>query len=219
MSEQDALRVALGKEMLARASADPRQEFGSFFLSRLLGFAVAYEGERCMVELRRHPDAVQPAGDAAWRHSRHRHGCLHGPPSAPRRRRGRHARNESAVPRARDVRDWSAAREASCARAGACRSCSRMPSAAMANWPPTRPPPGGRCKPGRHLPADVYSAALAVPMVPADRRASISEAANPQSRRIGLAVGSARSRRSADLGRRALKSAVRAPAARRRRAR
>jgi hypothetical protein len=44
MSEQEALRVRLGKEMLARASADSRQEFGSFFLSRLLGFTVSYEG-------------------------------------------------------------------------------------------------------------------------------------------------------------------------------
>jgi uncharacterized protein (TIGR00369 family) len=37
--------------MLDRALADPRQGFNSFFLSRLLGLCVSYEGERCIVEL------------------------------------------------------------------------------------------------------------------------------------------------------------------------
>src|SRR4026209_1459895 len=56
MSEQESLRAALGKDMLARASSDPRQEFGSFFLSRLLGFTVAYEADRCIVSF----DAIAP---------------------------------------------------------------------------------------------------------------------------------------------------------------
>jgi uncharacterized protein (TIGR00369 family) len=41
---------ALAEEMIERALADPRQQFGSFFLSRLLGFTVSFEGERCIVE-------------------------------------------------------------------------------------------------------------------------------------------------------------------------
>ena len=62
MSEQEALRAALGKDMLARATADPRQEFGSFFLSRLLGFAVSYEGERCIVSFEAIPTLFNPQG-------------------------------------------------------------------------------------------------------------------------------------------------------------
>jgi uncharacterized protein (TIGR00369 family) len=42
--------------MLDRALADSRQEFGSFFLSRLLGFSVSYEGEMCVVAF----EAVAP---------------------------------------------------------------------------------------------------------------------------------------------------------------
>ncbi len=41
---------ALAQEMIERALVDPRQQFGSFFLSRLLGFTVSFEGERCIVE-------------------------------------------------------------------------------------------------------------------------------------------------------------------------
>jgi uncharacterized protein (TIGR00369 family) len=41
---------ALAQEMIERALVDSRQQFGSFFLSRLLGFAVSFEGERCIVE-------------------------------------------------------------------------------------------------------------------------------------------------------------------------
>jgi uncharacterized protein (TIGR00369 family) len=38
-----------GKNMLARALREERQEFGSFFLSRLLGIEVSYAGESCIV--------------------------------------------------------------------------------------------------------------------------------------------------------------------------
>jgi uncharacterized protein (TIGR00369 family) len=62
MSEQEALRAALGKDMLARAAADPRQQFGSFFLSRLLGFTVSYEGERCIVTFEAIPTLFNPQG-------------------------------------------------------------------------------------------------------------------------------------------------------------
>jgi|SRR3954453_21998940 uncharacterized protein (TIGR00369 family) len=39
----------LGGKMLARACSEDRQEFGSFFLSRLLGIEVSYRGETCTV--------------------------------------------------------------------------------------------------------------------------------------------------------------------------
>lgn len=57
MNEESSLiDVASARALLDRALADPRQEFGSFFLSRLLGFSVEYEGERCIVEF----EAVRP---------------------------------------------------------------------------------------------------------------------------------------------------------------
>jgi uncharacterized protein (TIGR00369 family) len=37
------------EDLIARALTDPRQEFGSFFLSRLLGFRISFEDERCIV--------------------------------------------------------------------------------------------------------------------------------------------------------------------------
>jgi hypothetical protein len=106
MSEQEALRAALGKDMLARATADPRQEFGSFFLSRLLGFIVSYEGERCIVSFEAIPTLFNPQG------------TLHGGILATAMDvsmghllrhvdRRRHAGNEGAVPGARDVRAGS----------------------------------------------------------------------------------------------------------------
>jgi uncharacterized protein (TIGR00369 family) len=42
--------------MLERALSDPRQEFGAFFLSRLLGFTVRYETDKCVVQF----DAAKP---------------------------------------------------------------------------------------------------------------------------------------------------------------
>jgi acyl-CoA thioesterase len=47
---------SLAQALLDRALDDPRQEFGSFFLSRLLGFSVSYHQDRCIVEF----DAVRP---------------------------------------------------------------------------------------------------------------------------------------------------------------
>ena len=49
-------RAALGEAMLARARASEAQEFGSFFLSRLLGFEVSYPDDRCVVRF----EAVAP---------------------------------------------------------------------------------------------------------------------------------------------------------------
>jgi len=45
-----------GKAMLERALSEDRQAFGSFFLSRLLGFQVTYEGETCIVAF----EAIEP---------------------------------------------------------------------------------------------------------------------------------------------------------------
>ncbi|MGV7030659.1 PaaI family thioesterase [Methylobacterium symbioticum] len=54
--------AALGTAMLARAQASGAQEFGSFFLSRLLGFNVSYEGERCIVRFEAVPPLFNPQG-------------------------------------------------------------------------------------------------------------------------------------------------------------
>jgi uncharacterized protein (TIGR00369 family) len=48
--------------MIDRALSDPRQEFGSFFLSRLLGFRVAYEEECCIVEFEAAKPLFNPQG-------------------------------------------------------------------------------------------------------------------------------------------------------------
>lgn len=48
--------------MLQRALGDGRQAFGSFFLSRLLGFEVSYEGERCIVTFDVVPLLLNPQG-------------------------------------------------------------------------------------------------------------------------------------------------------------
>ena len=37
------------EKLLKRALGDQRQEFGSFFLSRLFGFRISYEGDSCIV--------------------------------------------------------------------------------------------------------------------------------------------------------------------------
>ena len=45
-----------GRAMLERALSEDRQTFGSFFLSRLLGFQVTYEGAKCIVAF----EAIEP---------------------------------------------------------------------------------------------------------------------------------------------------------------
>jgi uncharacterized protein (TIGR00369 family) len=49
MNETTTVDRAMAQAMIERALAEPRQEFGSFFLSRLLGFEVSFEDERCIV--------------------------------------------------------------------------------------------------------------------------------------------------------------------------
>jgi uncharacterized protein (TIGR00369 family) len=56
MGESTGIDRASVQSLVDRAVADPRQEFGSFFLSRLLGLCIGYEGERCIVEF----DACRP---------------------------------------------------------------------------------------------------------------------------------------------------------------
>ena len=48
--------------MLDRAAADARQEFGSFFLARLLGMTVSYEDEACIVAFDAVPPLFNPQG-------------------------------------------------------------------------------------------------------------------------------------------------------------
>ncbi len=50
------------KAMLARALGDGRQEFGSFFLLRLLGMEVAYGEETCTVSFEARPPLFNPQG-------------------------------------------------------------------------------------------------------------------------------------------------------------
>ena len=54
---------AEAQALIERALADDRQAFGSFFLSRLLGFEVSYEGdERCLVAFEAIPAFFNPQG-------------------------------------------------------------------------------------------------------------------------------------------------------------
>lgn len=52
----------LSEAMLTRATGDPRQEFGSFFLSRLLGFEVVYGEDTCTVGFAVEPTLFNPQG-------------------------------------------------------------------------------------------------------------------------------------------------------------
>lgn len=52
----------LGRAMLDRALGEDRQEFGSFFLSRLLGFAIAYGPQTCTVSFEAVPTLFNPQG-------------------------------------------------------------------------------------------------------------------------------------------------------------
>jgi uncharacterized protein (TIGR00369 family) len=52
----------IGREMLARAISDNRQQFGSFFLSRLLGLRVSYEADACLVTFAVTPPLLNPQG-------------------------------------------------------------------------------------------------------------------------------------------------------------
>lgn len=53
---------AVGQTMLDRAAADDRQEFGSFFLARLLGMTVSYEADSCTVAFDAVPPLFNPQG-------------------------------------------------------------------------------------------------------------------------------------------------------------
>ena len=60
--EQTARRASLGSAMLARAQSTDAQEFGSFFLSRLLGFEVSYTDTSCIVRFEAIPPLFNPQG-------------------------------------------------------------------------------------------------------------------------------------------------------------
>jgi hypothetical protein len=56
------------KAMLERAIGDERHEFGSFFLSRLLGIEVAYEGDECVASFEAAPQLFNgPSAQASFR--------------------------------------------------------------------------------------------------------------------------------------------------------
>ena len=48
--------------MLERAVGDGKQQFGSFFLARLFGMAVAYEGDSCTVSFEVERQMFNPQG-------------------------------------------------------------------------------------------------------------------------------------------------------------
>jgi uncharacterized protein (TIGR00369 family) len=52
----------VGRDMLARALSEKQQVFGSFFLSRLLGFAVSYDAGACLVTFDVTPALLNPQG-------------------------------------------------------------------------------------------------------------------------------------------------------------
>ncbi len=52
----------IGRGMLARALSEDQQAFGSFFLSRLLGFRVSYDGDACLVSFSVTPALQNPQG-------------------------------------------------------------------------------------------------------------------------------------------------------------
>lgn len=62
MSESRYNWRAAGEKMLDRAAGERRQEFNSFFLSRLLGFEVSYPGEECVVAFEAIPPLFNPQG-------------------------------------------------------------------------------------------------------------------------------------------------------------
>ena len=80
MSDNDGLRIA-SEAMLQRALSASGQNFGSFFLSRFLGFEVSYEGERCIVSFEAAPPLFNPQGSL---HDGILDGCLHGAPPQSR---------------------------------------------------------------------------------------------------------------------------------------
>jgi uncharacterized protein (TIGR00369 family) len=55
-------RERLGRAMLERALSDRRQEFGSFFLSRLLGLEVSYADGTCVVAFEAAEPLFNPQG-------------------------------------------------------------------------------------------------------------------------------------------------------------
>ncbi len=62
MSQKEDALASAAVGMLERALADGRQEFNSFFLSRLLGFEVSYPGDECVVGFEASPLLFNPQG-------------------------------------------------------------------------------------------------------------------------------------------------------------
>ena len=62
MDVEDKSIEEIGRAMLARALSEDRQQFGSFFLSRLLGLRVSYETDACLVAFAVTPALLNPQG-------------------------------------------------------------------------------------------------------------------------------------------------------------
>mgnify|MGYP000403179803 CR=1 FL=1 len=62
MSETQVPWAQLGARMLERATGESRQEFNSFFLSRLLGFEISYPDDACVVGFEVVPTLFNPQG-------------------------------------------------------------------------------------------------------------------------------------------------------------
>jgi uncharacterized protein (TIGR00369 family) len=56
------MNTSQAQEILEAALGDGRHEFGSFFLSRLFGMMVSYEGEACIVSFEVQPLMYNPQG-------------------------------------------------------------------------------------------------------------------------------------------------------------
>ena len=62
MNETATVDRATAQAMIERALGESRQEFGSFFLSRLLGFEVSFKDKRCIVEFEATRALFNPQG-------------------------------------------------------------------------------------------------------------------------------------------------------------
>ena len=61
MNDQEKIRD-IGSSMLAEAAKTAKQEFGSFYLSRFLGFKIIYKNDNCFVNFRSKLPMFNPQG-------------------------------------------------------------------------------------------------------------------------------------------------------------
>lgn len=61
MNDQEIIRN-IGSSMVAEAAKSAKQEFGSFYLSRFLGFKITYKNDNCFVNFRSKLPMFNPQG-------------------------------------------------------------------------------------------------------------------------------------------------------------